>query len=481
MNNITGCTKQPEEIIEENKVDFCVCLTEWHKQQYQKLYPSLKFKVINNGIELKETPRKSKIPDTFLYTSGSIRGLDRLLELWPQIVSMKPKAHLFISSYEEFPKNDFDKGLLEIINLYTSITHLGKLNKQELNSLMEQGEYWLYPCSFDETSCITAMEMLYNEVICLYYPRAGLTDTMNGHGIVISPGNEIDSLCLSEEQKLKLKQNGKEYAESCSWKNRCTQWLDIIQTKVFYRRPHFAEELLTEYVSSLHTKYDIKYTIDLETISSIDEIVFVHEIFDDTVFEKNVVSYLNTEPLSLNCRLNYVLEVYTYYPRIKTFYDYSYANIKIMNDHGIKNTVHLPYLLNPDENKILKQIKSETDVVYDFGIISSSTVWTTDPEQLTPPRRKELVKHLISKGYKVNVITGFDEKRDREIAKCKRLLNIHGQYMNEPCKIFEHIRCNRLLYAGYNILSETSNELEPEFYEQFPNVEFKTYEEIWNV
>ena len=40
------------------------------------------------------------------------------------------------------------------------------LNSIELYDLMAKTDYWLYTNTFPETSCITAMEMLMNEVIC---------------------------------------------------------------------------------------------------------------------------------------------------------------------------------------------------------------------------------------------------------------------------------------------------------------------------
>jgi len=43
------------------------------------------------------------------------------------------------------------------------------------------------------------------------------------------------------------------------------------------------------------------------------------------------------------------------------------------------------------------------------------------------------------------------------------LLNIHGSLCGEESKIFEHIRCDRLLAAGYRILSEESIHLDPDF------------------
>ena len=512
LNNLTCCSKTHEELIENNinSVDYCVCLTNWHKDEYSKLYPKLrnKIKVINNGIDSISNKNFFKSTDTFIYTSGSVRGLERLLELWPEILDNIPDAKLNISSYEDFPKDSFDLKLQKIINEYPSIKHYGKLNKKQLYKLMELSEYWLYPCSFDETSCITAMEMMAHEVICLYYPRAGLTDTMNGNGVQVSPKNEISSILnFTKLDKVEIISKAKKYSEECVWSNRALEWKKIILSSnelvtelttkefrylsnkkiVFYANCNFAIELLKEYIESLNTKIDVKYTNSFDFIkeNNFDEVIFVHEVFDDKVFElKNItVSYLNTEPLNLWARFSYILYGIhgTIGNKITHFYDYSLSNIKIMNEHGIKNTFHLPYLYNSEEVRTLKELKNTSEVKYDFGIICSSSIWTTKVEDLTPLRRKKLVEYLLSEGFTVNIITGWGESRDRELAKCKRILNIHGQYIEEPSKIFEHIRCNRLLYSGYSILSETSINLDSNFKELFPNLEFMEYTEFFQL
>jgi hypothetical protein len=92
---------------------------------------------------------------------------------------------------------------------------------------MSTAEFWLYPTNWPETSCITAMEMLMSEVICLYHPLAGLTDTMNGCGIQIVPGTEVNALreiAHDEERKKALRIQGRAYAESCSWVQRAYKW-----------------------------------------------------------------------------------------------------------------------------------------------------------------------------------------------------------------------------------------------------------------
>ena len=215
-----------------SKITGCVCQTEWHKNLFLSSFPQLKDKItiINNGINSHLfNLNNKKIANKFVYTSCSERGLAKLIQLWPSILENLPDAELFISSYNNFPKSDEDNKILEFIKKSPSIKHVGKLNRKELYELMSSSEYWLYPSYFQETSCITSLELLASEVICLYYPVAGLVNTVGDYGIPISEGNEIDKLLnLSVKQKIEFKKKGKEYALACSWKNRAEQWCNMI-------------------------------------------------------------------------------------------------------------------------------------------------------------------------------------------------------------------------------------------------------------
>jgi GR25 family glycosyltransferase involved in LPS biosynthesis len=218
-----------------SKINGCVCQTEWHQNLFLSLYPELKDKthIINNGINVELFISKSKkINNRFLYTSCSERGLERLLELWPSISENIPDSELFISSYNLFPSNEQEIKLKAIIDSYPNVKHLGKLNKPELYDLMSTAEYWLYPTSFNETSCITSMEMLISEVICIYYPVAGLVNTLGDYGIPVERDSEIDTIMnLTNKRKNEIRKLGKEYALSCSWENRADKWCKLIQQK----------------------------------------------------------------------------------------------------------------------------------------------------------------------------------------------------------------------------------------------------------
>ena len=241
-----GCNLTDSQIISKwnNSIDGCICQTRWHAELYKNYYPELKdkIKIINNGINYNllssynEESKNKKITNRFIYTSCSERGLIKIVKLWSKIVDILPNATLIISSYNTFPsESNEDKEIKEIINTYpNSITHLGKLSTEQLYKEMSNAEYWLYPTSWHETSCITAMEMLATGVICIYYPIAGLIDTIKEYGVSVNNENEIlDKLMMLSNNnnniiKNDLRMNGIKYALSCSWENRAKEWSRLL-------------------------------------------------------------------------------------------------------------------------------------------------------------------------------------------------------------------------------------------------------------
>ena len=244
-----GCDLSDTAILEKwsDYIDGCICQTQWHADEYARQYPTLQSRihVINNGIDVTLFPViGKKATNRFIYTSRTERGLSRILDIWPDIIAAVPDATLVISTYVAFPCNDDERRIqARIAQLNEShgkecIQHLGQLNHEKLYAEMGAAEYWLYPTDWPETSCITAMEMLMSGVICLYYPVAGLTDTMGGCGIQIAHGTEVVALRkLADDSVAKeaLRKQGREYAESCSWTNRAQQWIRAIRNEPTFK------------------------------------------------------------------------------------------------------------------------------------------------------------------------------------------------------------------------------------------------------
>ena len=490
-----------ETVAKWNKyIDGCVCQTEWHANEYKTKYPQLKDKmhIINNGINTSLFPLvNKKQPNKFIYTSRTERGLTILLELWQQILEYLPDAQLVISTYTKFPSNPEEERIKTIIDKYDSVKHIGQLNTEQLYSEMSTSEFWLYPSIYPETSCITALEMLMSGVICLYYPYAGLPYTMKEHGIQIEKGNEIDKLMsLTIKQKRDLVSNGRKYAESCSWEERGKLWSELlfsnqkseieseieskIETKWWVYALNYNTDVLIEYSKGLKTKYNIEFTDNFQLImnSKPAMVSFIyginHLLYTPLLkfYPNCVVSLLNLEPLNLFKRRAHIISTYNAYNQLK-IYDYSLSNIQILKDNGVTNVEHLPYIITNEETQMLSDLKAKTNQIYDFGILTGSGATNNSINELGP-KRKQLVRHLLEKGFSVNIIKGWGQERDTELSKCNVILNIHGQINPSPdvwedSMIFEHIRCDRLLAAGFNILSETCEQLDVNYSNKYLN------------
>ena len=474
-------------------VDRVVCLTNWHSNNIIERHPFLKDKIeiINNGINIVDFPTNKiqKFSNKFVWSSCAYRGLHILLNLWSDILEILPDATLDICSYDSFPKNKEEEEMLKTINMYESITYRGKLNTSELYDLMAKSEYWLYTNTFPETSCITGMEMLMSEVICIYYPLAGLVDTVGDYGIPVERGQEIETIVnLTNKRKTEIRKRGKEYALSCSWENRAKKWVQVLSLGnkrkwAFYCSPNFETKMIKQYIDNLNNIYPEHYIYLTNNKDALindkpHKITFVYEIFDTNIFEclpNTGFSLLNTEPLNIPYRLQSIKNIQNLHHGIG-YFDYSESNLHILNENGIdfKYKTYLPYICGSTELLQLQKINKNTQKVFDFGIIK-----TLGGE--ISPRRQKIVDFLTEQHFSINVIEGWTDDRDNELAKCKLILNIHGNLYHETSMIFEHIRCDRLLAAGFNILSEGCNRLSIDFIQKYPNLKLIDYDEFFNV
>jgi hypothetical protein len=310
--------------------------------------------------------------------------------------------------------------------------------------------------------------MLNNSVICLYYPIAGLPDTLKEYGIKISNGTEIQTLKKINDRKSLIK-SGRDYIKTCTWENRSIEWLKLLKFKqVFYASTSFNLHLLDEYLT------DKDFTNNPNSLNNYDEVIQIYENFDNNIFNNRyIVSLLNTEPLNLKPRLDTLLKSAHKFVHI---YDYSPGNLNILKEYNITG-IYLKYPISDEETKRLKVINKQQKK-YDYGIVCSLGSQTKLIENLEPPRRKKIVEHLLKEGFTVNIISGWGEDRDYELGKCKTILNIHGEFpVGTPSMMFEHIRCDRLLAAGFEILSE--NILHETI--DLPNLKFINYSDFFEI
>ena len=231
-NNVNKLTDLEVVLKYHENIDSCICLTNWHKELYEYKYPLLKDKIqiIANGIDFSLFPESNKqckkVKNRFIYSSSPNRGLKYLLKLWDNITKLLPDSELKIVGQESD-----DSEIIILIHHFKNVEHLGKKNPTELYEIMATCDIWFYPVTdFNETYCITALEVLYSNIVCLYYPIAGLIDTVGEYGIAVNKDNELEILAnLTEEKKDEMRIKGRKYVEECSWEYQMKTWLTLLQ------------------------------------------------------------------------------------------------------------------------------------------------------------------------------------------------------------------------------------------------------------
>lgn len=227
--------------------------------------------------------------------------------------------------------------------------------------------------------------------------------------------------------------------------------------------PKTKENMLIDYVMSLiiedtDTYKSLTIGEDIIIDDSHKIIIFMQTIpnkSNNIIFknEKKVNVFLcNTEQLTkYSDALIYNLRAfYEYIKNIDNtsfgIMDYSYQNLCILKDNNfiIDNSISLhyvPYQYNSREIEYLKSVKTSNKKVCTCGCGSDK-------------RRKIISDLLENDGIRVDNIIGYGKTRDIELMKYKVLLNIG---LRDNYNIYEHIRCDRLIFSGMVVVSEYKN------------------------
>ena len=467
-------------------INKCICLTEWHKNEFINKYPILKDKIslINNGIDCQSFSNivtNKKIKNKFIYSSRPDRGLNILLELWPQILENLPDATLVISFYGTFSSDQLT--LKTIIDSYDSIQYLGKLNGQQLYEEMASSEYWLYPTHWPETSCITALEMLMSGVICLYYPVAGIVDTLGNYGIPLEKDQEIETINnLTVKRKTEIIQRGKEYALSCCWTNRAVEWINLISVKsndtiaILNGFPFHYE--MFGYILNYATNNNMFVDIFTNTDNNLGWLDFYSCKFNnfrikniDIFFniDKNRYKYIflttDDDGCFMNKNINYEnIIVINHYWKIRNHFGQKYLNCAPFKDSKLDFCYPIyPIYTSRDkeQNNIITIIGN--GIKYNIDIINRFCIHNVNQITLNVISR-DLNKTLLiglSDKFKVNVYSDLETNKMIDLLKQTNYIymtyaNLNEKYLLHSCSGSLHLAFSTLCKC---IILESTNKL----------------------
>jgi glycosyltransferase involved in cell wall biosynthesis len=228
----------PEVIIPKHpKIKNIFGLTDWHKNYIKSIFPDFTINTTNYGIN--EIQNASKIKNSFIYSSFPNRGLVILMRMWPRIRKILPDAtlNIYCNLDHDWVNKVAPEDINEIKTLLklkpSGVTNHGWVNKKTLKNAWATADYWLYPCKFEETFCLTAFEAAISKTFVISNNLAGLSETVGDRGLVVYGDarteewqeNILDALAnLDSQTKENLIEKNWNYVKQRSW---------LDQTKLF--------------------------------------------------------------------------------------------------------------------------------------------------------------------------------------------------------------------------------------------------------
>jgi glycosyltransferase involved in cell wall biosynthesis len=234
--------------------DALLCLTEWHRDEYIKHYNHVdpkKVLVTRNGIEPSLFAAEPvKEGQRLAFCSSPDRGLDVLLEVWPQIRERVSDAELHIYyGFENWEimattrKNHFE---LAKINYYKAliatsdnVVFHGRVGQRELASELLKTKVWGYPTDFPESYCISAIEAQAAGAVPVCTGLSALGEVIK-FGVKLpemflphSKEKFVNAVCRmleDDEHRQSYAEPGRRYAlENLSWSGVASQWEGIFE------------------------------------------------------------------------------------------------------------------------------------------------------------------------------------------------------------------------------------------------------------
>ena len=226
-------------------------------------------------------------------------------------------------------------------------------------------------------------------------------------------------------------------------------------------------KVLEDYIYSLNLFDDVIHLqeFSIPKFKSTDYIYVITQMWlnldkdDQHIVEEmlstNRVVFLNVEMLSESMRMEHILELIKKGIQIA---DYSIVNIIFLKEyakeHNIpitKEVVYFPYQYNLRDQVQLQNIDDKYE--YDIGIINALPTQSDTVDSSNTYRRTKMWNDLQKTEWKCINILGWGKERDELIKRCKVIINIHHF---EVFNIFEHIRCDRMIWAKKIIVSDNS-------------------------
>ena len=260
-----------------NKLYKIVFVSNWQREKFIREFglPPQKCITIHNAIEpIAVHTKPSKI--RLIYTSTPWRGLDKLIEAYKVLdrdveLVVYSGTSIYGKAFADQTEGQFDHLYAELKAL--DVTHIEYAPNDEVRKVLTQAHILAYPNTWEETSCLSAIEALAAGCKVVTTRNGALPETCGAWADYADLDKFVDALRYAIDHYQDNPEQVNFYNTRYSWDTRIHAWrslLDEIKTrKVLIATP------------SLDGRLDVWYTTSLVNSIRIAQAnnIFLHPVF----------------------------------------------------------------------------------------------------------------------------------------------------------------------------------------------------------
>lgn len=254
LHDIPNAQAWPKELVE--KVDYVLALSEYHREMLESAVPADKLVLSANGLHPDYLVPPQNDPKRVVFTSNPARGLDLLLEVWPEVYERTgavlhvfygfTKWHKTVVADNPAEVAKMDR-IIELIRKCPGVVDHGMVGQKKLALECAKAGIWAYPTNFPEISCISAMRAQAMGAIPVTTKFGALDETVQ-YGVKLGADKytsyfhtpeatkaykeELIAMILNPKLQDQIRADMVPWArEKFQWKKVADQWEDLFKGK----------------------------------------------------------------------------------------------------------------------------------------------------------------------------------------------------------------------------------------------------------